>query len=315
MDLPDTAEDIAAYRGDIVRQIGAGFHASDRPAVMLSVMARPVTEAGRALLRETGTTYLGSGVQHGLSAIGHAFAWAERQERGLPAAPAVPVPAAVRPRSEHATLAYLASRGVPAVPLILARGAAEAVAAAEAVRGPVALKVASADIAHKSDIGGVLLNLAGAEAVASGYDRILASVRAAKPGAAIEGVLVAPMRSDPGVELFVGVLRDPLWGPAVAVGLGGIWVEALRDTALRLLPVTPEEVLEMLSELRGAKLLDGYRGSPGIDRRAAAEAVARIGDAALALGPALVSLEVNPLRATATGSEALDALAVWDEEG
>ena len=78
------------------------------------------------------------------------------------------------------------------------------------------------------------------------------------------------MRAGGGVELFVGVLRDPLWGPAIAVGLGGIWVEALRDTAIRLLPVTPDEVLEMFSELRGAKLLDGYRGTPGIDRRAAA---------------------------------------------
>jgi len=315
MDLPDTAEDIAGYRGDIVRQIGAGFRASDRPAVMLSVMARPVTEAGRALLKETGITYLGSGVQHGLSAIGQAFAWAERLERGLPAAPAAPVPAAVRPRSEHATLAYLASRGVPAVPLTLARSVAEAVAAAEAVRGPVALKIASPDIAHKSDIGGVLLNLDGTDAAAAAFDRIMTSVRAAKPEAAIEGVLVAPMRSEPGVELFVGVLRDPLWGPAIAVGLGGIWVEALRDTAIRLLPVTPAEVEEMFAELRGARLLDGYRGMPGIDRGAAAEAIARIGDAALALGPALASLEVNPLRATATGAEALDALALFEEEG
>ncbi|MBD0270432.1 MAG: acetate--CoA ligase family protein, partial [Acetobacteraceae bacterium] len=99
------------------------------------------------------------------------------------------------------------------------------------------------------------------------------------------------------------------------VGLGGVWVKALRDTAIRLLPVTPGDVLEMFSELRGAKLLGGYRGSSGFDRRATAEAVARIGDAALALGPALASLEVNPLRATAAGAEALDALAVWDEEG
>ena len=157
------------------------------------------------------------------------------------------------------------------------------------------LKIASPDIAHKSDIGGVLLNLDGPDAVAAGYDRIMASVRAAKPDAAIDGVLVGPMRAGGGVELFVGVLRDPLWGPAIAVGLGGIWVEALRDTAIRLLPVTPAEVLEMFSELRGAKLLDGYRGTPWHRPPAAAEAVARIGDAALALGPALASLEVNPL--------------------
>lgn len=315
MDLPDTVEDIAGYRGEIVRQIGAGFRASGRPAVMLSVMTRPVTEAGRTLLEETGIAYLGSGVLHGLGAIGRAFAWAERRERGLTEAPPSPAPATARPVGEQATLAYLASRGVPAVPMALARNAAEAVEAARAFDGPAALKIASPDIAHKSDIGGVLLDLDGKVAIADGFARIMAGVGAAKPEARLDGVLVAPMRRGGGVELFVGVLRDPLWGPAIAVGLGGIWVEALRDTAIRLLPVSPAEALEMFSELRGAKLLDGYRGSPGIDRRAAAEAVARIGDAALALGPALASLEVNPLRATATGAEALDALALWDEEG
>ncbi|MFC7474367.1 acetate--CoA ligase family protein [Dankookia sp. GCM10030260] len=314
MDVPDTPEEIAGYRGGIVRQIGAGFAASACPTLMLSVLSRPVTEAGRALLAETGITYLGSGVQHGLGAIGRAFTWAERQERGVPAPPAVPARATERPTSEHATLAFLGARGVPVVPLTLACSAAEAVAAAQALGGPVVLKIASPDIAHKSDIGGVLLNLEGAEVVAAGYDRILASVRAAKPDAAIDGVLVGPMRAGGSVELFVGTLRDPLWGPAIAVGLGGIWVEALRDTAIRLLPVTPDEVLDMFAELRGTKLLDGYRGTPGIDRRAAAEAVARIGDAALALGPALASLEVNPLRATAAGAEALDALAIWNEE-
>ncbi|WP_431268668.1 acetate--CoA ligase family protein [Dankookia sp. P2] len=314
MDVPDTPEEIAGYRGGIVRQIGEGFRASACASVMLSVLSRPVTEAGRVLLEETGITYLGSGVQHGLGAIGRAFAWAERQERGVPALAAPPVPATERPASEHATLALLGSRGVPVVPLTLARNAAEAVAAAASLGGPAVLKVASPDIAHKSDIGGVLLNLKGPEAVAAGFDRIMASVRAAKPDAAIDGVLVGPMRTGGGVELFVGVLRDPLWGPAIAVGLGGIWVEALRDTAIRLLPVSPAEVLEMFAELRGTKLLDGYRGTPGIDRAAAAAAVARIGDAALALGPALASLEVNPLRATATGAEALDALAIWNED-
>ncbi|TCZ65467.1 acetate--CoA ligase family protein [Roseicella aquatilis] len=313
MDVPDTPEEIEGYRGTILRQIGEGFRAAGKPGLLLSVMSRPVTEAGRALLDETGISYLGSGVLHGLGAIGRAFAWAERQERGVPAIAAPPVPSGERPRGEHATLAYLGARGVPVVPMTLARSAGEAVAAARALDGPAVLKVASPDIAHKSDIGGVLLDLRGEAAVAAGFERIVSSARVAKPQAAIDGVLVAPMRAGAGIELFVGVLRDPLWGPAVAVGLGGIWVEALRDTAIRLLPVTPEEVLEMFSELRGARLLDGYRGMPGIDRQAAAEAVARIGDAALALGPALVSLEVNPLRATAEGAEALDALALFEE--
>jgi len=212
MSMPDTAEELASFHGEIVRQIGAGFRASDQPAVMLSISVESVTEPGRVLLNEAGITHLGSGVQHGLAAIGRAFAWAERQERGIPPAPAQPAPATERPTSEHATLAYLASCGVPVVPLALARNAAEAVAAVQVLGGPAVLKVASPDVAHKSDIGGVLLNLEGAVAVAEGFDRIMASVRAAKPEAAIDGVLVAPMRAGSAVELFVGVLRDPLWG-------------------------------------------------------------------------------------------------------
>lgn len=137
-------------------------------------------------------------------------------------------------------------------------------------------------------------------------------MRAARPDATIDGIVVAPMR-DSGLELFVGTLRDPDWGPVLAVGLGGIWVEALRDTSLRLLPVTVSDVKDMLSELRGAALLDGWRGAPASDRNALAEAVVAIGNAALALGPELVSLEVNPLRVAGSSVEALDALAVWGD--
>ena len=133
-------------------------------------------------------------------------------------------------------------------------------------------------------------------------------------GGLVDGILVAPMRQG-GLELFVGTVRDPQWGPGLAVGLGGIWVEALRDTSLRLLPVTPAEVKDMLAELRGARLLDGWRGAPAADRDAIAEAVAAIGNAALALGPELVSLEVNPLRVDGRTVEALDALAVWGAAG
>ena len=311
MDLPDTAEEVATYRGEIIRAIGAGFRAAGLPAVMLSVLPRPVTEAGRALLAETGIAYLGSGVPEGLAAIGRALDWSARQARGL-AEPAMPGPDAARPEGERATLAWLAGRGVPVVPQHLAADAAAAAEAARVIGGPVALKIASVDIAHKSDVGGVALGLEGDAAVTEAAGRILAGARAARPEARIEGLVVAPMRRG-GVELFVGVLRDPLWGPAIAVGLGGVWVELLRDTSLRLLPVTPEAVLEMFAELRGARLLEGYRGSPGVDRRAAAEAIARIGDAALALGPGLAALEVNPLLAGADGAEALDALAVWEQ--
>jgi hypothetical protein len=121
---------------------------------------------------------------------------------------------------------------------------------------------------------------------------------------------VSPMR-DGGLELFIGTLRDPQWGPVITLGLGGVWVEALRDTSLRLLPITEADALTMLDELRGAALLDGYRGASPVSRGAIAKAVVQVGEAALTLGPDLVSLEINPLLAGPTGVEALDALVVW----
>ena len=136
MDVPDTEEEIAGYRGGIVRQIGAGFRASACPSVMLSVLSRPVTEAGRALLAETGITYFGSGVQHGAGRhrprlrLGGAAGVGAARHR-----PPRPPWSSERPASEHATLAFLGARGVPVVPLTLARSEAEAVAAAQALGG------------------------------------------------------------------------------------------------------------------------------------------------------------------------------------
>ena len=133
---------------------------------------------------------------------------------------------------------------------------------------------------------------------------------AAPASARIDGVLVAPMRSS-GLELFVGCTRDPQWGPVIAVGLGGVWVEVLQDVSLRPLPIDATEVKRMLGELRGAKLLQGVRGMPAADIDAVAAVIARIGEAAVALGDELDTLEVNPLWVRGSEVEALDALAVW----
>jgi succinyl-CoA synthetase beta subunit len=204
-------------------------------------------------------------------------------------------------------LEYLARCSVPVVPTTLARNAEQAVAAARAIGGHVALKIASDDIAHKSDIGGVLLNLEGDAAVGDAFRRIMG---VAPAGARVDGVLVAPMRSR-GLELFVGCTRDAQWGHVIAVGLGGVWVEVLQDVSLRPLPIDATEVKRMFSELRGAKLLQGVRGAPAADLDALAGVIARIGDAAVALGPDLEALEVNPLWVRGAEIEALDALAVW----
>lgn len=206
----------------------------------------------------------------------------------------------------------LARHGVPTVPAILVTTADAAVSAAASMSGPVVLKIVSPEIAHKSDIGGVALRVSGEAAVRDAFGRVRAAGLAV-PGASIAGVLVAPMRP-PSLELFVGVSRDLQWGPVLAVGLGGIFVEVLQDVSLRLLPIGAAEARRMLAELRGAALLAGSRGTKPADLDAVARAIAAIGDAALACGPALAALDVNPLWVDSAHVEALDALCIWNEE-
>ena len=116
-----------------------------------------------------------------------------------------------------------------------------------------------------------------------------------------------------GIELLVGVVRDDLWGLVLTVGLGGVWTEILKDTAVRLLPVRYDEIEKMLGELRGAQVLRGARGQDGIDFQAVNEVIYRISTLALALGPQLNALEINPLRVKGSHVEALDVLVNWVE--
>ena len=201
---------------------------------------------------------------------------------------------------------------MPVVPGGLAGSAAEAVEIARRVGLPVALKICSAQITHKSDIGGVALGLGSEAEVRAGYEKVRAAGEAVTD-AAIDGVLVMPMRSG-GAELLAGVTVDPAFGPVLAVGLGGIWVEVLNDTSLRLLPVDAAEVRRMLGELRGLPLLQGARGSQPADLDAVAEAIAGLGEVALALNGALRALEVNPLWVNGDQVEALDVLVVTGPE-
>ena len=297
----------------ILTHIGAALVRVRVPGLVISIAPRAVDAGVQARVREAGVGYLPSGVHHGLSAIGAAFRWSAWLEAPLVVSPPAPRANGRRPASERQTLEYLAEFGLPVIPAALARTADEALAAASGFTGPVVLKIASPDIAHKSDIGCVQLGISGAAAVAGAFRTILENARRFNPGARIDGVIVSPMRSGT-VELFIGTWHDPDWGLVVTVGLGGIWVEALRDTSLRLLPIGETDALAMLDELRGARLLDGYRGTPAVDRQAVARAIVAVGAAALALGPGLVSLEVNPLLAGSAGVEALDALTVWEDQ-
>lgn len=310
-DVPSDPYDDGPFSRELVKQVAAGQRQCALPNLAVSHTIRPATAVTQEAIAEAGINYLPCGAHHALVALGGAFRWSRRLREAPSATATVPASGA-RPQSERETLAYLAARGVPVITTTLVDSADAAVAAARRIDEAVVLKIASPDIAHKTDIGGVVLNVRGDAQVAAAYTQIIERVRAAKPDAGIEGVVVSPMRGQ-GVELFVGTVRDPQWGAALVVGLGGIWVEALQDTSLRLLPVTPDEVEVMLGELRGSRLLDGFRGAPAIDRAAVAKAVAAIGDAALALGPQLVALEINPILVHGARVEALDALAIWDD--
>ncbi len=308
-DVPTSEEGASDFVVAALRHIADGLRDSPIPALMISHTVKPITETAARILRETGLPYLSSGLHHGINALANAYWWSAQLERAAMSDAPGRSPALVdeRPRSECAALDFLSRQGVPVVPARLATNADQAVAAARAIDGRVVLKIASDELKHKSDIGGVALNLEGDAAVVEAYRRIVAAVPA---NARIDGALVAPMRTG-GLELFVGCTIDAQWGPVIAVGLGGVWVEVLQDVALRPLPVTPDSVKRMLGELRGAKLLMGARGMLAADLDAVGVVVATIGKAALALGPELDALEVNPLWVRGTEVEALDALATW----
>jgi acetate---CoA ligase (ADP-forming) len=202
----------------------------------------------------------------------------------------------------------LARSGVPVVPGELVNSAEAAVAAARRLGLPAVLKVCSPQITHKSDIGGVALGLDTEAEVRAAYQRVRAAGQAV-PGARIDGVLVSPLRTG-GVELVAGVTVDPVFGPVLAVGLGGVWVEVLGDTSLRRLPVSPGEVKRMLTELRGSPLLQGARGGAPVDLDALAEVICQFGDTAIGLNGSLHVMEINPLWAEGDRVEALDVLVV-----
>jgi succinyl-CoA synthetase beta subunit len=198
------------------------------------------------------------------------------------------------------------------VPGGLATSVEEAVELAHRIGLPAALKVCSAQINHKSDIGGVALGLTSESDIRAAYEKVLTAADAV-PSASVDGVLVTAMRLG-GAELLAGVTVDPTFGPVLAVGLGGIWVEVLRDTSLRVLPVDTAEVRRMLGELRGLPVLQGARGARPADLDAVAEAIAGLAATALSLGNALRAVEVNPLWVDGDRVEALDVLVVTDAE-
>ncbi len=234
------------------------------------------------------------------------FDW--RAPREAPAGPAPSWPAGVPSQgalTERDALAVFASLGVPTV----ASAVAKAPGHAHAVPYPVAAKVLSPDIAHKTEAGGVELRIPDAAAFATRVEAMLGRVKASSPGARIEGVLVQSMESGL-AEAIVGYRDDPLVGPTVLVGAGGTLAEIYRDTQLRLAPVTEEEAAEMVARVKGFAVLRGYRGLPRGDLEALAKVVAKLSRLALLSGKPVAEAEINPLIVKPVGVVAVDGLLV-----
>ncbi|HEX6484156.1 MAG TPA: acetate--CoA ligase family protein [Ktedonobacteraceae bacterium] len=293
------------------------IHTSPRPVVLVSNTCMDLSRTARAVVERTGLHFT-AGMEHGLRALGHLLWWSEYIQAAPGKASAESPPPIAHDQtfagnwSEVQARLLLEKAGIPTVPARLATTADEAAQAARELSLPVVLKIQSAALPHKSDVGGVALNLASEEAVSAEFTAMLARVQARQPDAGIEGILVSPMRPA-GIELLVGIVRDELWGPILTLGLGGVWTEILKDTAVRVLPVQREEIATMLGELRGAALLRGARGQEGVNMQALSEVIYRISTLALALGPSLNALEINPLLVNGERIEALDALVSWQE--
>jgi acetyltransferase len=300
------------------------IHASTgKPIVLLSgLRSDSELEAGcMARVRSAGIPVLRDGLQ-AARAIAHLVWYQEKAARAAAREPR-PERLAGQPRSEaglllrgagalgeHGAKRVLEQYGIPVtrealVPL--ADGAEGAVRVARELGYPVALKVQSAQILHKTEAGGVALGLDSDEAVRRAHARILSDARRFDPQAELEGVLVQEM-VDGGVEVILGATRDPVFGPVVMFGLGGIFVEALGDVAFRIAPLRRADAEDMLDEIRGRRVLDGLRGRPPVDREALIETLLRVSQLVTDHEDAIAELDLNPLVVFPKGVKAVDAL-------
>jgi acetate---CoA ligase (ADP-forming) len=262
------------------------------------------------------------GLQHGLAAFAAAAEWSESRQRHMQKAEALAASDSKRfelpsgelrgPWPEYRALDWLAANGVPVVPWRLAKSGEEAVDAANEFGYPVVVKVASAQLPHKSAMGGVVLGLANAKGVRDAFEAVVAAAYRHDASIEIDGTLVMPMR-ERALEIIVGIVRDPTWGLTLAVGLGGVWTEVLNDSKVTPLPVSTEEVKRLLMGLRGARMFSGGHGIPEADVEKLVQAIACLAELAAATADSLESLEVNPIRVAGDAIEALDALVVWQD--
>lgn len=205
----------------------------------------------------------------------------------------------------------LGEAGLKCTRTVLAATKEEAVSISEKIGYPVVLKVSSVDITHKSDSGGVKVNLPDKEAVEQAYDEIMTSCRAYAPNADIEGVSVQGMAKE-GTEIIMGMIKDGSFGPVVMFGLGGVLVEVLKDVSFRIVPIDKQDAVDMTGEIQGKKLLEGYRGQEPADVPCLQDMLVKLSDFVNAT-PGIEEIDMNPVFAYSDGAVVVDARIILSE--
>jgi len=198
--------------------------------------------------------------------------------------------------------------GIPVPKSRLAKSLEEAIRAAQEIGFPVAVKIVSEDILHKSDVGCVVVGVRSEEELEAAYRRVVGNALRFNPRASIRGVLVEEAVPK-GVEVAVGGLRDPEFGPAIMFGLGGVFIEILRDVSFRVAPVSEEEAEEMMREVRGFKILQGYRGSEAVDLKALVKIIVGVSKM-MVENEEISQMDLNPIIASRHGAKAVDARVI-----
>jgi len=199
---------------------------------------------------------------------------------------------------------------IPVTKFKLAKNEAEAVKCASTIGFPIVLKIVSPDIIHKSDVGGVLVGIKNQREVRTSYKQIVKSVKKHNPDAKIAGILVQEMAPS-GTEVIVGSIKDPQFGPAIMFGLGGVFVEVLKDVTFRIAPITEDEACEMMSEVKAYPLLKGYRNTPPADLTAITKIL--VNTSKLVMDhPEIKELDLNPIMVYEKGAKTVDARIILE---
>ena len=298
------------------------YHASSKPMILCPVWtdSSPESQAMVARVKKEGIPMIPE-ASDAARAMAAMVRYTEKRKSFLaqagrkPKIPAKAMGLAKPILQKHGTLTEydakqaLAAYGIAVTKEAPAATAKEAVAEARRIGYPVALKVLSPDIPHKTEVGGIKLNLQTDKAVREAYAEIMQSAGRCAPHAVLTGVLVQEMLPE-GVEVIIGVTRDPVFGPCVMFGLGGVFVEVLQDVSFRVAPLTANDAEEMIREVKGSRLLDGVRGNPASDTRAIIDVILKVSQLAVDFADRIEELDINPLIVFPKGARVADALIV-----